>query len=70
MSLNVLHDAQGKILAAWRPVAAAAQRGKVVPAANQTLLEIDEPADLASLSVGQIGRSYAVDLASKKLVRR
>jgi hypothetical protein len=70
VSLVVIHNASGKILAAFRPN----KEGKTatpVLLEDQHLLEFsDEPEELASLSIGEIGHSHAVDVASGQLVRR
>ena len=70
MSLVVIHSTNGKIVAAFRP-SKEGKRATPVLLEDQHLLEFsDEPEELASLSIGEIGRSHTVDVASGRLVRR
>jgi hypothetical protein len=70
VSLTVVHNAEGKIIAAFRPQGAG-KRATPVPLEGQQILEFsDEPEELASLSLGEIGRAHAVDVASGQLVRK
>jgi hypothetical protein len=70
VSLTVIHNAEGKIIAAFRPQGAG-RRATPVPLEGQHILEFpDEPEGLASLSVGEIGHAHTVDVASGQLIRK
>jgi hypothetical protein len=69
VSLTVIHNAEGKIIAAFRPHGAG-KRATPVQLEGQHILEFsEEPAELASLSVGEIGHAHTVDVASGRLIR-
>ena len=70
MALSVIHDDNGKIIAVFRPQAEGRKATPVVLEAQHLLELDDEPDELASLSIGEIGRQHVVDVASRKLVRR
>jgi hypothetical protein len=69
--LVVIHSTDGKIVAAFRPRPGEGKHAEPVLLEGQHLFELsDEPDELASLSLAEIGRTHVVDHASGQLVRR
>lgn len=75
MKIQIVHDAQGRILGMGQ--VEPTPRGRKVKAAaslkagtGQSVLELDLTGDLAKRSFSEIYEQYGVDLKAKKLVAR
>jgi hypothetical protein len=70
VSLTVIYNTDGKIVAAFRPQGGEKIATPVLLEGQRALEISDEPEELAPLSVREIGNAHAVDLASGRLVRK
>jgi len=75
MKIQIVHDAEGRILGMGR--VEPAPRGRKVKSAaslkagaGQSVLEVDLTGDLAKRSFSEIHEGYGLDLKTKKLVPR
>jgi hypothetical protein len=68
-TLVIVHDASGKIHAAFRPVDSGPLTLRAEARDGQFVLEIDEPPTLAELPIVDVGQKHQVDVGAGRLVK-